>query len=184
MASRDPVRAGKFTDPDNIETQDESSVSTKPTVYDTDTSRTLEYVPYKDVKKLLEDAITEEEEMEDVKLGESFLRDFDYNIDRKDRDSTTELKLLSERNTRYENFGKKEMHYTFTSSHEDSQSLALMTESGSSIRIGGNADAKFMSGGVGGDVGYEHSSKKGKTTGEGHAEKKDLTINGVVDPGE
>ena len=69
MASRDLVIEGKFTvtNPDNIEREDESSVSTKPTVYDTDTGKMLEYVPYKDVKKLLEDAITEEEEMEDVK---------------------------------------------------------------------------------------------------------------------
>ena len=118
---RDLVTAGKFTDPDNIETEGESS-NIKPTVYDTDTCRTLEYVPYNDVKKLLEDAITEEEEMEKTTLAESFLRDFDYNIDRKDRDSTMELKLLSERNTRYENFGKKEMHYI----HQLSRGLAIV----------------------------------------------------------
>ena len=142
------------------------------TVYDTDTGRTLEYVQYEDVKKLLEDAIAKEEKTDKVKLDESFLKDIEYHIDKKDRDITVQLQLLSEQDTRYENFlGKMEMHYTFASSYEDSTSFAIKTGRESSVSIGGT-------------IGARHGWNKGEEKGKGHAKMKNLTINGVVAPGE
>ena len=141
-------------------------------IYDTGTCRTLEFVQYKDVKKLLEDTIAKEERMDNVKLDERFLREIDYDITSKVREHTVQLQLQSEQNTRYENFhGKTDMKYTFARSYEDSTSLAIITGKKTSVTIGG-------------DIGAQHSWNKGEEKGKGHAEKKDLTINGVVTPGE
>ena len=177
------MAGAKPTTPTPTDAEQTAAVTTyaKRLICDTETGRELEYVQYEYIKELLEKTLAEEEKVEEVSVDERFFRYFGIHIDRKDRDITVQLKLLSERDTRYENFhGKSEMQYTFASSYEDSNSLALMTESGSSITIGCNVAAKAASG----NVGYQHSWKNRETAGEAHAERRDMTLTGVVAPGE
>ena len=136
--------------------------SAEPPMPDTYPGKKVEFVEYNNVRKILKDAIATIEGKQIEEIDDRFLEDATYRIDRKDRDRTVQLKLISEQDTRYENFAKPgletRIEYTFTTSYEDSQSLSLTTAKGFTIRIGANH-------------------------GDSHTEKKNLHIKGTVDPG-
>ena len=147
---------------------------------DSDTGKKLEFVDYEDVKKLLEDAIAKEERMDNVKLDKSFVNRIDR-FTSKDRDSTLQLQLLSEQETRYENVhGETNMTYTFARSYENMISVSITTGKGIKVKLNAATAAKFM-GGVTADA--EYGKKKSEEKTKGQAKKKHLTISGVVAPG-
>ena len=111
-----------------------------------------------------------------VIVSDSFFTTANYQIVRKDRDKDKRQWLLSEQDTRYENFASKEANYTFRSSFEQTSSLTLSISKGKGFKIGAAAGGGFGGMNMGLNCGAQFNKSRSAGEGQSHSETKHLIV--------
>lgn len=139
-------------------------------------------------------AISETKKRDDVKIDESeFVQGIGIRVLNKTRRVEESRYLLSEENTRYENYGSlvpdgnnygsSTSHYTYRSCYEDHKSFSVAISKSRSISLGGLLGGGFMGATLGASLGVSFDKTKTTAAGGERVETKELTAEGDIESG-
>ena len=97
---------------------------------------------------------------QDVRFDEIMFKEADYQVIWKERDMNMKRCLVSEEDTRYENFSDAPAKYTHTCKYDQNTSVSFSTSKGHKIGIGIGLGGNAGGATAGGNIGYSFSKSR------------------------